>query len=173
MKQLALVLFTFTSALALAGSRYQIEVRELPAVNTAVVSATVKADTEVGPELGKILPAVYQHLVSIGAQPTGAPFARYFKYEPGNEIRFEAGLPTAAPIQPANGISPSTLPAGKALYLVHTGPYEDIGPAYEALHNHMKAFNLTAAGAPWESYIDDPTVVPAAQVRTEVFYPIQ
>jgi AraC family transcriptional regulator len=66
------------------------------------------------------------------------------------------------------------LPGGTVAYTLHSGPYEELRGAYAAIESWMEEQGLTAAGAPWESYITDPTEHPnPADWKTEVFWPVR
>ncbi len=73
----------------------------------------------------------------------------------------------------AGDILADTLPAGPAATTIHSGPYEQLPDAYGALEQWIEAEGLTAAGAPWEAYLNDPSDHPDPQDwKTEIFWPV-
>ena len=78
----------------------------------------------------------------------------------------QAGFVLAAP-HAGDGaeISAFTLPGGKGLRVLCVGPYSTIPDAWRALYEAAGARGLTP-GLGWEEYVDDPTEVPAATLRT-------
>jgi effector-binding domain-containing protein len=62
----------------------------------------------------------------------------------------------------------SSTPAGTAATTVYLGPYDQMKPAHEAIHQWARANGYTLAGPSWEVYggwSDDP-----ARLRTDIFY---
>jgi AraC family transcriptional regulator len=56
---------------------------------------------------------------------------------------------------------------------VHAGPYDKLPDAYAAIEQWMEAEGLVAAGAPWESYLNDPSDFPDPKDwKTEVSWPV-
>lgn len=66
-----------------------------------------------------------------------------------------------------------TLPGGFAATTIHNGPYDKLSEAYAAVEQWMATEGLVAAGAPWESYLNDPSDHPDPRDwKTEVFWPV-
>jgi effector-binding domain-containing protein len=84
----------------------------------------------------------------------------------------EAGLPVATAVAGAGQVEASTLPAGPAAVTVHTGRYEDLGAAYNALLTWVHSHGYQPAGPHWENYLSDPTTEPNSEAwQTEVVLP--
>lgn len=64
-------------------------------------------------------------------------------------------------------------PAQRVAWIVHHGPYEDEGPALEALHGFVAAQGLAPAGPHTEIYLTDPSRVAPADLRTELRLPVR
>lgn len=108
--------------------------------------------------------------MGLHAKPT--PFSRYHKYAPP-QVEVEAGFLLSTATAGEGEIIAGTIPGGEYAMLTHIGPYEKLGPAYEALHNWMKANKKLESGAPYELYIDAPGVAPVEKLRTEIYYPFR
>jgi effector-binding domain-containing protein len=138
------------------------------------------AELDIGALFDRNLPRVFEQLGRLGATPTGAPFARYHEFGP-DQADIEMGVPVAAPL---GGLAPladaapeeigtSALPGGRAAVLVHRGPYEALGEAYDRLRTWIREEGRKPGDAPWESYVDDPgAVADVAELRTEIYWPV-
>jgi len=132
---------------------YQIEVIEVAQLDTAVVREHVVHDG-IGEFLGRAFGEV---LGAVGAADvSGPPFARYVMTDEGWEI--EGGFPVHAPFSGSGPVEASTLPGGMAARTVHVGSYLELGKAYKALEVWLADNGYLATGAPWEIYVDEPTV---------------
>jgi effector-binding domain-containing protein len=56
--------------------------------------------------------------------------------------------------------------------LMHKGPYESVGPAYETMWSWMTGRGYSPAGPPMELYYSDPNKVPPEEYLTEIQMPI-
>ncbi|MGF1646140.1 MAG: GyrI-like domain-containing protein [Kineosporiaceae bacterium] len=61
---------------------------------------------------------------------------------------------------------------GRAVSLVHHGPYTDEGPSVAALRPFAAAEGLTVTGPHTETYLTDPNRTPPAGLRTRLRYPV-
>jgi hypothetical protein len=64
-------------------------------------------------------------------------------------------------------------PGGRAVSLVHRGPYIDEGPSLAALRSFAAAEGLTITGPHTETYLTDPNRTPPAGFRTRLRYPVR
>ncbi|MET0545403.1 MAG: GyrI-like domain-containing protein [Caulobacterales bacterium] len=114
------------------------------------------------------------YLEGRGIQMAGAPMMITTKIA-NNRVQFDAGIPVAneGPYDPGTGVRTILRPAFKAVKVVNVGPYESLDAAYSRLDAYVAANGLEPVGQPWESYIDDPTLTPPEQLRTEVFVPVR
>jgi effector-binding domain-containing protein len=132
---------------------YDVEVIEVAQLETAVVREHVSHDgigEFLGRAFGEVLEAVGQGGVA------GPPFARYVMTDEGWEI--EGGFPVHARFAGAGRVEGSTLPGGMVARTVHSGSYLELGQAYAALEAWLASHGYVATGAPWEVYVDEPTV---------------
>lgn len=154
------------------------EIRELTPQPTAAVR--LRAPTsELGALFDVHLPNIAERLADMGVDPAGPPYARYHDFGP-DEVDVEIGIPATSPLPNVRGIdeavageiSNSELPGGRVAVTVHRGPYEGLHGTYERLQAWMTEQGHALGGAPWESYVDDPTDMAEADVRTEVCWPV-
>lgn len=141
--------------------------RETP---TAVASTTL-AVADISSWLGKAYHAVAEAVASQGTFPAGPPFARHHMLGEGR-FEIEAGFPVGTPIEQQGDVRPSTLPGGPVAVTVHTGPYEEMEPAYGALMSWIEAKGGEPVGDAWEVYHSDPREdSDPATWRTEIVQP--
>ncbi len=83
----------------------------------------------------------------------------------------EIGWPVAGPFPGDGDVQTSTLPGGTVAVASHFGPYDGIGPVYEAIQTWCREHGDEIAGPPWESYFTDPHEEPdTAKWRTDVYF---
>ncbi len=63
--------------------------------------------------------------------------------------------------------------AGKVIKGVHIGSYTESPTSYQAMEKYIKDNGLEQNGRSWEEYVDDPTAVEEAELRTFIYFPIK
>jgi AraC family transcriptional regulator len=152
----------------------QVSVRDVPAFHALVMRRRVTRD-EIAAALAECLPAVFAYAQQHGLAMTGPPFARYPEVGMGSLV-IEGGVPVAeAPSTPlTGGIEALTIPAGRAAVAVHRGPYDSLPESYQEIEKWMRDRQMSAAGAPWETYLTDPGERPdPATWETEIVQPVR
>ena len=81
---------------------YEIELRELPVQPTVVIRGTA-SPSKLPAMFGESIGELQGYLGSLGIQPTGPPFARYFEFRE-DSIDLEIGFPVPTEVR-AEGIS--------------------------------------------------------------------
>jgi AraC family transcriptional regulator len=151
-----------------------ISARDLPAFHALVMRRRVTRD-EIATALAECLPAVFGYAQQHGLAIAGPPFARYPEVGMGSLV-IESGVSVAAP-PPApldDGIEALAIPAGRAVVAIHRGPYDRLPESYQEIEKWMRGQGLTAAGAPWETYLTDPGDHPdPATWETEIVQPVR
>lgn len=155
------------------------EIRDLVAQPT--VCARMQAPSnQIGALFAKTLGEVFQTIAATGAAPVAAPYGRYYDYGP-ETMDVEIGVPvsgTPSGLSPVGDLPPGEVGAGmlpgvRAAVATHVGRYDGLAAVYAGLEEWMAANGHTIAGAPWESYIDDPgDMKDMSGVRTEVVWPV-
>jgi AraC family transcriptional regulator len=152
----------------------EISVRDLPTVHALVIRRRVTRD-EIAAALGESLPKVFDYAQRHGLAIAGPPFARYPEVGMGSVV-IESGVTIAAPSSAAldDGIEALVIPAGRAVVTVHRGSYDSLSESYEQIERWMREQGLSAAGAPWETYLTDPGERPdPATWETEIVQPVR
>ncbi len=147
---------------------------------TPTVAVRVRAPVaEMGALFETHLPNIAHGVADRGGEPAGPPYGRYHTMD-AETVDVEIGVPVASPIgdlRPlaeceAGEMGRSELPGGQVAVAVHRGSYAGLGQTYPALQEWIGEQGRSIGGAPWESYVDDPTEVPEADLRTEVCWPL-
>lgn len=151
---------------------YSITKQELLPQPVLIVRRRVK-QSDIAATIAEALPHIFIHAQQNGIALTGLPFTRYVEMGPGL-ITMEPGMRVMGPVHTGHGeIIADTLPGGPAVTTTHTGPYDKLRDAYAAMEQWMETKGLVAAGAPWESYVTDPTDYPDPKDwKTEIFWPV-
>jgi len=151
---------------------YSIIKKELAPQPVLIVRRRVKR-SEIAANIGEALPHIFIHAQQNGIALAGLPFTRYPEISHGM-VTMEPGMRvTSAGAAGQGEVIADTLPGGPAATTVHSGPYDKLSEAYAAIEHWMETEGLVAAGAPWESYLNDPSDFPDPKDwKTEVFWPI-
>jgi AraC family transcriptional regulator len=153
---------------------YIVSKKELVPQPVLVVRRRVKR-SEIASAIGEALPHIFVYAQQNGIALAGLPFTRYSEVGPGL-LTIEPGMRVVTAGQSPEGegqVMADTLPGGPAAVTMHTGPYETLTDAYGEIERWIHEEGLTAAGAPWESYITDPGDYPDPKDwKTEVFWPL-
>jgi DNA-binding transcriptional MerR regulator len=107
---------------------------------------------EIGPLFGKLVRAC-------GPKICGPAFALY--YDEGYKEEgadFEAAVPIKSKID-KEGIAVRELKGGKALTIIHKGPYEAIGNTYKKIIDYMKKKQITSKAPSREVYLKGPGLI--------------
>jgi AraC family transcriptional regulator len=125
-----------------------------------------------GQWFAEIYPLLFTEILGQGAQPAGAPFARYYNSDRA-AFDTEAGIPFTGRITAPSGAKVTALPGGRAARTVHVGSYETLSQEYMRLEAWIREHGHEGGDGPWEVYVDDPDTTPHDRVRTEVYWPIR
>ncbi len=126
--------------------------------------------TELRAVLGKAFGEVLAVMQAQGQQPVGPPFVGYGNYDM-TDLDLEIGFPSATPLEGRGDVVPSVLPGGTWASTMHVGPYDQVGPAWEALHRFIVTKQRQVGGRGYEFYFDGPDTPPEA-LRTRVSFPL-
>jgi hypothetical protein len=90
-----------------------------------------------------------------------------FDLERPDDWRWTLAMPVPS------GVRLDHRPAQRVARLIHHGAYDDEGPSLAALYAFVAERGLEPAGPHTEIYLDDPTRVAPADLRTELRVPVR
>lgn len=128
--------------------------------------------SEIGTVLGSAFGEVYGYLEAHGVEPKGPPFVIYHGTPVADDpFEVEVCAPVGRATDGPPGWSIRELPAGTFATMLHVGPYETVGSAYDTMTTWLGAHDLTVMGPPREVYLSEPGT-PPEQIRTVIEFPV-
>jgi effector-binding domain-containing protein len=124
--------------------------------------------------LDSSLAVAYREITSFmaanGIEMAAQPMAIMRIHEPqGFEV--DAAIPvTRGDVEPGARVLVGKSPAGRALRVIHRGPYDRMAPKYEQVEAWMAAHGLPDGQVSWEQYISDPRETPAEALITHIYF---
>ena len=122
--------------------------------------------------LGEVYGKIMQRLEELGESPAGAPFVVYYNMDM-QDLDVEAGYPVAQALAGRGEVQAGNLPAGRVAACEYTGPYSEMGPAYEVLAQWIKDNGYVPTGVVYEFYLNNPAETPPQQLRTQIVFPLK
>ncbi len=130
------------------------------------------ARSELQKMLAECFGTLFAHGQRSGLPIAGWPLARYVAMGPGLWT-VEAAMPLASAAPASGDMQPGSLPGGPTAFATHVGEYAQLSETHAAIERWIDAHGYEVGGAPWESYVTDPTAHPdPADWRTEVYWPL-
>jgi effector-binding domain-containing protein len=150
-----------------------IEIKNIPLQHALVLKAEVSSK-DVGPKMGEMYSKLFSYAGQKHIQPSGAPFAVYYSYDPQGKTIFEAGFPVASKVNATDSIAYKEFPAMKVVSTLYTGSYENMVPVYTQLQNYLAANKMKPTGISWEVYLTDPAQVKnPSDNQTLIYFPVE
>lgn len=149
---------------------YDVMIKEEPDEKVATIRRRITPD-----RIPQVIPDAFQRLmdaVGPAGYGEGMPGIVMHEMRPAEVADVEVFMPVAEGFEPPAGIEVTTLPGGTMAATVHTGPYDESGPAYEALAEWIDEHGKQVVGPPREHYVNDPNVVGREQAETEIEFPV-
>jgi effector-binding domain-containing protein len=150
---------------------YRCELKEQPSQPTLVIRTRTSVQ-ELGQVLGEAYGAIAQYLGELGEQPAGPPFVAYYN-EDMQDLDVEIGFPVARELPGRGDTQASEIPGGRLATCLYTGPYSDIGPAYEVLSQWVEENGYEPTGVAYEVYLSDPKDTPPEELQTQIAFPVK
>jgi AraC family transcriptional regulator len=95
---------------------------------------------------------------------------------PPEKLRYDACITVGEDVEPAGNVGVQTVAGGRYAVTTHVGPYAGLADTYGLpCGQWLPAQNLEpAADRPaLEFYVDDPETTPEAELRTEIYVPVE
>jgi effector-binding domain-containing protein len=146
---------------------YECKFEDRPAQPVLAVRAHARVQ-DLPQVFGQAYGAIMQYLGELGEEPAGMPYAAYYNMDM-QDLDLEIGFPVAKLLPDKDGIQAGQMPGGRWAATMHTGPYNQVGQAYEALAQAVKEKGLEATGVAYELYYSPPET-PPEETLTQVLF---
>ena len=150
-----------------------VETKPMPMLYVSESATAADAATKIGGAFEQIA----SYMQAQGISQVAPPMAITRKFdEATQDWAFDAAIPVnkAEPVPPADSaVKPGQTYGGWAIRATHTGPYETMQPTYGKLLAFKAVAGFEDNGNSWEHYVTDPGAVPAASLKTHVYWPIK
>ena len=136
------------------------------------IRRTVKRDG-LGPACAEILSRVAGWLASQGKQPAGGPIMVYHSINQATgDFDVQPAYFVGPPITGEGEIAIGETAGGDALFAVHAGPYASLGETWAQLFTYAATIRRRVTRSSWEVYLNTPGDAAEADLRTEIYVPI-
>jgi effector-binding domain-containing protein/uncharacterized protein YndB with AHSA1/START domain len=126
--------------------------------------------------MGKAYFQILTFIDAHGLAEAGAPMSIVRGFA-GSQLRFDAAIPvrgvTDATPRDAATVKLGYTYSGPAIRVRHVGSYRQLGATHRKIAAYLAALGLARNGDAWETYINDPTRVPEAELLTDIYYPVR
>lgn len=151
-----------------------VEIVTLDAQPMLYLTRMTTIDSEaIGRAMGEAFDTLGAFIGSRQVPVAGPPLAIYRDYADGN-VTMDIGfpVPAAASALAADEVKAGMTPGGKAARAIHMGRYDMVGNAHDALGAYFKKLGHPIPTRSWEVYLNEPGKVPDAELKTEVYMPV-
>ncbi|MDP3046637.1 MAG: GyrI-like domain-containing protein [Chloroflexota bacterium] len=148
---------------------YLCEITSQPAQPTLSVR-TRAAVQDLPATMGRCFGEIVTYVTTLGGQLVGPAYAAHFNMDMA-DLDAEIGFGLAGPLPGQGEIAATWLPGGQVASTVHEGPYDGVGPAYEALTAYVQAQGRQPTGVAYEYYLNDSSQLNEPP-RTRVVVPL-
>lgn len=115
---------------------------------------------------------ITKYLAQIDEQPAGPMFVGYYNRDM-DDLDVEVGFPVSQKLEGNDRILPTEIPGGMVGICLHTGPYNEAGPAYEELARTVRDLGFESTGVTYESYLNNPMETLPEQLQTQIIFPLK
>ena len=130
---------------------------------------------QMGESMKRTLPAAHELASKNGLEVTGAIGSIYSKFDiKRKSCTYTAFAPVKMSKEIEGGVT-GTIGGCKALKVVHTGSYQNVGNGWGMIMSYQRAHKHKPIKGqpPFEVYVNDPCVMPEAEIVTEIYMPIK
>ena len=151
---------------------FEIDIRELP--EQVVVGTRERVPmSDVTSAIPRGIAEVHGYLPELGIEPVGPPITICPAPDEDDLVDLANTWPVAEKVHGRGPIDSWTLPAVRALWMRHRGPYDRLPESYRLLEQVMSQSGLEPTDAPREIYVTDPQEVSdPTEYVTEIAWPI-
>jgi effector-binding domain-containing protein len=134
-----------------------------------VSDTSSQAQEDIVPALAAAFGEISAFLAAHQLQRAGQPMAITRAWDETG-FSFDAAIPVEGDLPPLSGrLETGLSPGGRAVRIVHHGPYENILESYEKLAAFMAVRGLREGPLSWEHYLSDPAQTPPGELLTHIY----
>lgn len=131
-------------------------------------------------EIPQLLGKLFGYAEANGIECSGAPIfvcheitiEQVCEAEKNTSAELEVCFPLAKKVVGSEDFPCYKLAGGEFAKILHKGPYEECGPAYQKLYSWIAAQGKKVTGPVREVYLNDPREVKKEEILTEIYAPI-
>jgi DNA-binding transcriptional MerR regulator/predicted transcriptional regulator YdeE len=124
--------------------------------------------------LSELFSAIGPYIGKVHAPVKGPPFAVFHDKEFNEaDVDVEVAFPLWREVKAAGDFKSYEMAAAEVASVTYKGPYENVGPAYNALMRWVEGNNYQIAGPNREVYMTEPGKTPPSEHITEIQVPIE
>ncbi len=152
--------------------RLVVEPTEIAYLATSAAPDPASISEAMGKSYFQILNFIDEHRL----EDAGAPVS-IMRSMSGSNLLFDAAIPIRGSNEQTPrdgaGVKIGFTHAGTVIRVKHVGSYRTLVQTHRKITAYLSALGIERSGAPWESYVSDPTKVSEAEMLTYVYYPIK
>ena len=151
--------------------KLEIDVIDVQGLDILYVPVDVsQGSDDIAQALASAFQEISRFMVNNGLEMSGQPMAISRAWnEKGNQL--DAAIPVVMKsIEPAGKLHAGKSPSGRAVRLIHRGPYQQMTVSYQKLAAYMAAHDLSEGDVSWEQYISDPGTSPENDLITHIYF---
>lgn len=146
------------------------ELRHREAQPTLCIRTRTSA-VDLSSELARAYGLISRYMADVAQEPAGPPYTAFYSRDE-QDLDVEIGIPVPELVPGQGEIQAGEIPEGWYASCLYIGPYEGIGPAYDALIAFIADEGRAPLGVAYEFYISDPSQTPPADREILVIFPL-
>lgn len=149
----------------------EVQVLDVEPLDILFISSSVSREFgDIGESLAAAYREISEFMAKHGIVMTAQPLAITRAWD-DRAYEFDAAIPVEMKQVELEGrIQSGQSPSGRAVRVVHRGPYDQMSPSYEKLAAYMAAHGLREGRVSWEHYISDPGETLSEDLITHIYY---
>ena len=156
-------------------------VKEVPEVRVISKKGAGEPQTVISGLIGAVMQQIFSPANQRGNVNISGPITLLFNGETLSKtteewgkahLEWEIAVPIVGRISVEPGFDVKSLPGGKMVTLIYTGPYHEIAGAYTKAIEYVGRHGLMINGPCREMYLNNPQEVPESKLMTEIQIPV-
>ena len=148
-----------------------VQILDVEPLDILFISSSVSREFgDIGESLAAAFREISEFMAKHGIEMTAQPLAITRAWD-DRAYEFDAAIPVEMKQVELEGrIQSGQSPSGRAVRVVHRGPYDQMSPSYEKLAAYMAAHGLKEGRISWEHYVSDPGETLPEDLITHIYY---